>query len=226
MLINTSEISSLFPDSTTDDLTLKINQTQALLESHLVANRKLEIYPYSEVKNLNNSKKIPLSFLPVLANSDSTPITVAIRQTGDWQSVTDFTFDSDLSEVSLTDSDTLSSYSRYSGLGQIRSTRRLTRRETKIQVKVSYYSGFNLNNILPGDKISDAAKASFIALIQNLASDEHSGIKRFELKDFYAVDYLPHDERGTIISQGGTKNSTLDSLLVYFKQFRPRSFNV
>lgn len=236
MLIQPMQLIPYFPDACLNDLELKVTQAQNLIESHLVANRSFEIQKYTELKTLSSkSGNLLLLYNPITTDETNYPITVQIRQPGyDWVALnsTEYSIDSDLDELKINSiwfgnftQRYFSAYGRgtYYGSWNTRPNRS-SRRERQTELKITYYSGFDLENASSTDNVATKLQSSFINLIQQLASETNSGLKKFVLTEHYEVEYFNGNDKDSLKNAMG-EGSNLSNLIAYFKSFKARTFN-
>lgn len=222
MLLTPEDLFSHFPDDSVDNLELKITQATSLISSYIVANRDFNPKKYTELKTLNDSGNLLISYLPILNDSVNYPITVETRNAyrPGGTIVSDFSVDFELGEILINQNskETWSSIWNAPRSSNVRSERGSGR--NKNQVKLTYYSGIDFD-LLENSELSLEFKNNLINLIVFQSSEANAGLKRFELKEHYSVEYQYSKDR-----MSSSNNSTaLNDLLAYFRKFKPRTFS-
>jgi hypothetical protein len=228
MLINPANLINYFPDACLDDLELKSTQAQSIIESYLVANRSLEIQKYTELKTVKDSGTVLLLYLPILNDSENYPIKVEVRNKGQqWLELNPdrYVIDFDLGELQIiqASNEYWSSSHNAPRSGLYGSRSRLTR-GTSYQAKITYYSGFDLENSELIDNLSETFKNNLINLIKFQSSESNAGLKKFILTEHYEVEYQSASDKVSATDSSGAGNP-LNDLLAYFKKFKARTFN-
>jgi hypothetical protein len=203
-------VKPFFPDMELLELENLFNQAKFLAESINGANRSLTRGSYTEIKSLG-SNKVWLSRLPIFSNSVETPITVKMKDkfSGIWEDA-EYLIDYELGEVTLKNSNVIR-FRNYSNV-------RYFDKERKPSARITYYSGFNLNEEFENN--SEVALA-LINLMQTLKKPQYSdGMKKFKLERHYEVEYFSRGDMG-----GGKLGDELANSLLPFTKYRPRDFS-
>jgi hypothetical protein len=203
-------VKPFFPDMELLELENLFNQAKFLAESINGANRSLTRGIYTEIKSLG-SNKVWLSRLPIFPNSVETPITVKMKYkfSGLWEDA-EYLIDYELGEVTLKNSNVIR-FRNYSNV-------RYFDKERKPSARITYYSGFNLNEEFENN--SEIALA-LLNLMHTLKKPQYSeGMKRFKLERHYEVEYFSRNE-----ISGGKLSDELANALLTFTKYRPRDFS-
>ena len=237
------DLALLAPDLDVDpgSITAVIQQAQMLVEGADGANRPLEINQFTETPVLNGNGFCKLSRLPIL-EGESYPVSVSIRgrrllssfglPLSDNQWITleasSYEFDYSLGEVRLLGGNfgglgsNWSSFAGHRNRYLSRPFRRPTEERIAPEMRISYYTGFDFQ----ASELSHEAQqikyaTAGIAKLQQ--SPLASGLKQYNLTDFYSVTYST-DAASVAAS---SKNKTLlEDLLTIVRKYRPREFAV
>jgi hypothetical protein len=221
-----SQYAASVVDVSGDQLAAAIMQAQMMAESPMGANRPMELQSVTDVVHLPSTGKALLSRLPIIPNTNSTPITVEVRG-GDytvfglnftgtaWVAIDSdqFEIEPNLGELRVKNLTGVSASSFSVGSDRRRGRRRPMEAQTLPQVRVSYWAGFDFSDVSnPAVTAMKSAIASIVITMRNAKIAE--GMTSFTLNDFYSVSYA-----GVADLQ-----QLLEMPLQIFRQYRPRTY--
>ena len=243
-ILTPADLAVLAPDLDVDPGSVNaiIQQAQMIAEGPDGACRPLEIQEFTETPVLNGRGFCKLSRLPIL-EGEAYPVTVEIRgrrmlanfglplADNQWVSLSensDYEVDYVLGEIRILHANAGgidSTWSYYGGRRSIYSTRpfrRPTQERTAPEMRIKYTTGFDFQaNPLSHDAQQIKYAVAAIAKLQQ--SPMASGIKQYNLNDFYSVT-LGSDTASMLTS--GEGKTLLQDLLMVVKKYRPREFAI
>jgi hypothetical protein len=241
-ILTPTDLALLAPELDIDpgSILATVQQAQMMVEGPDGANRPLEIQEFTETPVLNGRGFCKLSRLPVI-EGEETPVTVAIRgqrmfaafgfhtSNNQWfvLDTTQYEVDYELGEIRLLGGNfsglasTFSSYGRRSNYSS-RPFHRPTQERQPAEMRITYTTGFdfqaaNLSHEAQQIKYATAG----IAKLQQ--SPLATGLKQYNMNDFYSVTYGADTAGLTAASQTST---LMEDLLKIVKKYRPREFAV
>ncbi len=243
-ILTPTDLALLAPDLDADpgQVNAIIQQAQMIAEGPNGANRPLEIQAFTETPVLNGRGFCKLSRLPIL-EGNSYPVSVEIRgrrmlasfglPLADNQWITlsrnsDYEFDYQLGEIRLLHANAGgidSTWSYYGGRRSIYSTRpfrRPTEERTAPELRVKYTTGFDFQ-ANPIDPRAQEIKVAVAAIARLQQSSLASGLKQYQVTDFYSMTFGA-DTAGMVVS--GEGKTLLEDVLMILKRYRPREFAV
>lgn len=209
--------------------------TQLLIEGALGAKRPLGVTKFTDTLDLSGDGRAYLSRLPVLQDSQATPINAKIR--GGMLSAYGMTAngvqwqDLDADELSI---DSVTGEVQVLSFGVLRSSLYTTapvnpgfRRNRPMQsphsptLQIEYWAGFDFAVSTPEVETIKQMFGQVLALTQ---SDAGKGIRRRKVEREYEVEYQTPVLITNTAEVATTGNIQLDNLLKFFHQYRPRSY--
>jgi hypothetical protein len=243
-ILTPTDLALLAPELDVDpgSITAVCQQAQMIIEGPDGANRPLEIHEFTETPVLNGKGFCKLSRLPIIEGED-TPVTVAIRgqrmlasfglplSDNQWITLTEdseYEVDYDLGEIRLLHGNFSGHYSSWSSYGGRRSNyssrpfRRPTQERQPAEMRITYTTGFDFQAAsLSHEAQQIKYAAAGVAKLQQ--SPLISGLKQYNLNDFYSVTYGSDGAQMGATSQNRT---LMQDLLMVVRKYRPREFAV
>lgn len=219
--------------SNSDDAALAsaIAIAQGIAEGPQGANRPLDLSQVTEVLNIPSSNIILPSRLPI---SEDGPTTLQVRGravgsasfgrfdrnvTTEWITIPadGFEIDYELGEIRITQL-ALSNSSSYPGSIYSRSHRPLSRVDN-LQARITYTAGFDFSDDSNPVVVLLKRMLAAIVLYRDAASAALSGMKAYQVENFYKVDFST--DKATALTSA-IASSPMDEFLLIFRRFRPR----
>jgi hypothetical protein len=229
-----------------------IQQAQMIIEGPDGANRPLEIQEFTETPVLNGRGFCKLSRLPIIEGQDTivdgvvtvpnpTPVTVAIRgermmysfgfvtplSDNQWVVLDPdyYEVDYDLGEIRLLWGNM--SYSDWSSYGRrsyysTRPFRRPTQERKPAELRVTYTTGFDFQAANLSHE-AQQIKSAVAAVSKLQQSPLISGLRQYNLNDFYSVTY---GSDGAQMGASSQERTLMQDLLMVVRKYRPREFAV
>lgn len=229
-----------------------VQQAQMIIEGPDGANRPLEIQEFTETPVLNGRGFCKLSRLPIIEGADTvvegvvtvpnpTPVTVAIRgdrmlstfgfgtgvTNNQWVTLTATQYEVDyvLGEIRLLGgnfSGLANDWSFRRGGNGNRPFRRPTQERQPSEMRITYTTGFDFQAANLSHEANQIKYATAgIAKLQQ--SPLISGLKQYNLNDFYSVTY---GSDGAQMGASSQTSTLMEDLLKIVKKYRPREFAV
>ncbi|MEO0824931.1 MAG: hypothetical protein AAFY20_09355 [Cyanobacteria bacterium J06639_14] len=234
MILTSADAEQFFPnlDIPVGEEWLVLRQAQAIAEGPAGANRPLEVEPFTEHPIVDGRGTVQLSRVPVL---NDPPIVVQVRWSGgiapygistnqtnwiDLEEDKDYRVDYERGEVELI---TIGS-AMFVGMGQRYHSTYGNRRSrpgakvTPAEMKITYSTGYDFA-ANPLSHAAETIKAAVAGILKIQRSPQATGLKSFDMDDFYKVDFAAGLAAEAASAAAG---SPFEDYLKVLRQYRPR----